>query len=230
MKRETSNKINYILDNFVPPIIRDNKLFMGLAMKIVIGPKYKYYMEFKDRLPHLSENQINEYYSLLADTFMDRKTDLNASCVDYIMQNIVGTGVLDAAAGRGYLANLIAEKQGSCVAMDIVKGNLYNDNVTFVEGSLTNIPFEDDSFDTVICTHALEHIKDVTVAVKELKRVCKKRLFVVVPRQRAYKYTFDLHVNFYPYKYNVQSLLGGEEATIYLLDNDWMYIENCMDS
>lgn len=142
---------------------------------------------------------------------------------------MVGTRVLDAAAGRGYLANLIAEKQGSCVAMDIVKGNLYNDNVTFVEGSLSNIPFEDDSFDTVICTHALEHIKDVTVAVKELKRVCKKRLLIVVPRQREYKYTFDLHVNFYPYKYNVQSLLSGE-AMVHLLDNDWMCIEDFMDS
>lgn len=229
MKREISNKINYILDNFIPPSIRDSKLFMGLGMRIVIGPKCKYYMEFKDKLPQLSENEINEYYRLLADTFMDRKTDLNDSCVDYIMQNIVGTRVLDAAAGRGYLANLIAEKQGSCTAMDIVKGNLYNDNVTFVKGSLTHIPFEDDSFDTVICTHALEHIKDVTVAVKELKRVCKKRLLIVVPRQREYKYTFDLHVNFYPYKYNVQSLLS-EEATIYLLDNDWMCIEDFVDS
>lgn len=171
MKRETSNKINFILDNLVPPIFRDSKWFMGLWMRIAIGPKYKYYMEFKEKLPQLSETEINKYYTILADTFMDRKTDLSDSCVDYIMKNMVGTRVLDAAAGRGYLANLIAEKQGSCVAMDIVKGNLYNDNVTFVEGSLSNIPFEDDSFDTVICTHALEHIKDVTVAVKELKRV-----------------------------------------------------------
>lgn len=228
MKREISNKLNYILDNLIPPIIRDNKLFMGLAMKMVIGSKYKYYMEFKDRLPSLSETEINEYYSLLADTFMKRETDLNDLCIKCIMENIVGTRVLDAASGRGFLANKIAEKQGGCVAMDIVKGNSYNDKVTFIKGSLTNIPFEDNSFDTVICTHAIEHIKDVSVAVEELKRVCEKRLIIVVPRQREYKYTFDLHVNFYPYKFNVQTLLGNG-ASVKLLDNDWMCIENFME-
>lgn len=224
MNRQITNKINFFLDNLVPPIIRESKFFMGLAMRIAIGPKYKSYMEFKEQLPFLSENEINGYYSFLADTFMQRKTDLNDACIEFILKNITGTNILDAAAGRGYLANKIAEKQGSCVAMDIVKGNLYNERVTFVEGSLTSIPFEDNTFDTVICTHALEHIKDVDVAVKELRRVCKKRLLIVVPRQREYKYTFDLHVNFYPYKYNVQSLLG-KDVEVLLLDNDWMCIE-----
>lgn len=224
MNRKISNRINYFLDYFVPPIIRDSKLFMGLVMRIIIGPKYKSYMEFKDHLPYLSENEINEYYSFLADTFMKRKTDLNDACIEYILKNITGMNILDAAAGKGYLANKIAEKQGRCVAMDIVKGNLYGERVTFVHGSLTRIPFEDNSFDTVVCTHALEHIKDVDVAVKELRRVCKKRLIIVVPRQREYKYTFDLHVNFYPYKYNVQSLLG-KDVKVFLLDNDWMCVE-----
>jgi len=34
-------------------------------MRLVLGPKYKYYMEFKEKASVLTEEQINEYYILL---------------------------------------------------------------------------------------------------------------------------------------------------------------------
>ncbi len=37
-----------------------------------------------------------------------------------------------------------------------------------------NIPFEDNSFDVVICNHVLEHVDDYIVAMKELFRVMRK--------------------------------------------------------
>lgn len=86
------------------------------------------------------------------------------------------------------------------------------------------MPFEDNSFDTVICTHALEHIKNEKKALKELRRICRKKLIIVVPRQRDFRYTFDLHINFYPYRYNVEAMLESD-AIIELLNNDWMCIE-----
>lgn len=86
------------------------------------------------------------------------------------------------------------------------------------------MPFNNDTFDTVICTHALEHIKDVKTALKELRRICRRKLIIVVPCQREYRYTFDLHINFYPYRYNVEALLGSN-VVIELLDNDWLCVE-----
>lgn len=73
---------------------------------------------------------------------------------------------------------------------------------------------------------ALEHIKDLQLALEELRRICKKRLIIVVPRQREYKYTFDLHINFFPYEYTFQKLINNENAKILEIDHDWVCIEN----
>ncbi len=43
-----------------------------------------------------------------------------------------------------------------------------------VKADITNLPFEDNSFDVIFCNHVLEHIPDDTQAMKELFRVMKK--------------------------------------------------------
>jgi len=49
---------------------------------------------------------------------------------------------------------------------------------------VTTLPFQDHSFDLVICSEVLEHIPDDTAALKELIRIVKpgKDLVVSVPR------------------------------------------------
>jgi SAM-dependent methyltransferase len=42
-----------------------------------------------------------------------------------------------------------------------------------VKADITNLPFENNSFDVVLCNHVLEHIKDDTKAMQELYRVMK---------------------------------------------------------
>ena len=81
MNRNITNKINYILDNIVPPALRDSRFFTRLMFRAALGKKYKAYMRFKDEVPHLSEDEISAYYSELADTFMDRDTDINGPCL-----------------------------------------------------------------------------------------------------------------------------------------------------
>lgn len=177
MNRRTTNRINYILDNYVPPIIRDSEWFYcKIVLRLAVGKKYKYYQEFKERVPYMSEMEINEYYRILADTFINRKTDLNQKCIEHILKEIVDNDmVLDAAAGRGYLAELISRKHNvSVTALDIVLPKERNCKIKYVEGSVSKLPFEDDSFDVVVCTHALEHIKDIDEAVRELRRVARK--------------------------------------------------------
>jgi ubiquinone/menaquinone biosynthesis C-methylase UbiE len=61
------------------------------------------------------------------------------------------------------------------------------------------LPFPDNHFDTVICTHVLEHILDFRAALAELRRIAARRLIVVVPREREYLYTFNPHFHFFPY-------------------------------
>ena len=43
-------------------------------------------------------------------------------------------------------------------------------------------------------------------ALAELRRVAAKRLIVVLPKERPYRYTFNLHLHFFPYRYQVTQL------------------------
>ena len=235
MNRDFTNKINKFLDNWVPPGIRDNKFFVRILFRLAIGKKYIYYMNFKEKLPYLSEKEINCYYEILSKTFISRETDCNHACIDKIIKETEGTKILDVAAGRGYMAKTLYDRNKSldCTVSDIVLPD-HKDRVTgikYIRGSITKLPFKDNEFDTVICTHALEHIKDEVVALSEIRRVCRKKLLIVLPKQREYKYTYDLHINFYPYKYNVEMLMNSGNAgkrkciSYGLLSNDWMIIE-----
>ncbi len=226
MNRNITNKINYFLDNIVPPALRDSRFFTRLMFRLALGKKYKAYMRFKDEVPRLTEDEISAYYSELADTFMDRDTDINGPCLEHIRKDVKGKRILDIATGRGYLAKLLYsdDHERSIVGADVVLPEAV-EGIEFVRTSITSLPFADSEFDTVICAHTLEHIVDIGKAVSELRRVCGGRLIVVLPKQREYKYTFDLHVHFFPYLYDVENLLGTSGRTE-KLGGDWYYVED----
>lgn len=48
---------------------------------------------------------------------------------------------------------------------------------------LTDVPFEDDSFDVIVCSHVLEHVPDDTAAMAELFRILRPggQALVLVP-------------------------------------------------
>ena len=39
-------------------------------------------------------------------------------------------------------------------------------------------------------------------AIAELRRITRRRLIIVVPREREYRYTFNPHFNFFPYTHS----------------------------
>jgi ubiquinone/menaquinone biosynthesis C-methylase UbiE len=92
------------------------------------------------------------------------------------------------------------------------------------------LPFAPCAFDTVICTHTLEHVQNLTAAIDELRRVTRRRLIIVVPRQRPYRYTFDLHLHFFPYKHSLLTHLTPvpdiADRMVRDLDGDWYYQED----
>lgn len=67
----------------------------------------------------------------------------------------------------------------------------------------------------------LEHVKDLKKATKELLRVTKKRLIIVLPRQREYRYVADLHIRYFPYMYNVQMAFPFKDTVIRRVGWDW---------
>jgi SAM-dependent methyltransferase len=63
------------------------------------------------------------------------------------------------------LAGLLRERAGRYVSVDVEPG------AAMVEADLTDLPFDDESFDWIVCSHVLEHIPDDAAAMEELFRV-----------------------------------------------------------
>jgi ubiquinone/menaquinone biosynthesis C-methylase UbiE len=84
---------------------------------------------------------------------------------------------LDAGTGAGTLALALAPLVRDVVGVDIVPELLERaragapDNVTFVEGDVTNLPFEQGTFDLSCSRRTLHHIARPERAVAELARV-----------------------------------------------------------
>lgn len=229
LSRDFTNKINWILDNLIPPFVRDSKLIMFPLFKLLFGNKAKLFLNFKENAWQFDAEQLSNYYKELADVHIQRESDLNMKSINYILKNLKGEKILDIACGRGYLAKLI-QKQGNykVIGIDfVIPEDLKSEtNLKFESGIIENIKYPDNFFDTVISTHTLEHVIDLEKCIKELRRVCAKKLIVVLPKQRPFLYTFDLHLHFFPYKFSVMQVFNNGEGKCVKLDNDWLYIEN----
>lgn len=199
---------------------------MHIPMLLAFGSRKKYFMEFKAKLPFLSKEEYQEYYNLLKDDHFQTETDLNAKSLSVILENIIGKSVLDVGCGNGFLSRQIYEKYKiEVTGIDIIAPK-NDDDITYLKGEAENIPFENSSFETVICSHTLEHIPDILRAIKEIRRVAKKRIILIVPREREYKYTFNLHVHFFPYSHSFHKLLNNKNADCFISGTDIVYIEN----
>ena len=84
--------------------------------------------------------------------------------------------------------------------------------------NVENLPFHDNSFDTSICLHTLEHVRNLNLAITELKRVTKKRIIIIVPKQRYSRYTADYHLNFFGNPDQLELSMGIKESTCIVKD------------
>lgn len=230
MKRDHTLLIHYVLDQWVPPFFRDSRWFMALPLWLAFGRYAKLYMDFKEQAFTMSEEQFRDTYQRVSHVPFQRETDLNDASVRRILQEVRGPKVLEVGCGKGYLAKLLVERGYEVTVAEIVlqdEVRALAPQVALYEANMENLPFGDKSFDTVICTHTLEHVRNFTRAAAELRRVGKCML-IVVPRQRSYKYTFDLHLNFFPYPHSLLSALGKTpaEASCEDADGDLFYVEH----
>jgi SAM-dependent methyltransferase len=223
LSRNATLIFHYVLDNLVPPILRDSKWFMYPIMRIACGRDAGKYFRFKNESPFMTETDLKEFYQSLGPSpISERETDLNSACAGYILENIEGRSVLDVGCGRGGLMALLSASDPSlrCLGVDFDSKNAVPGSI--VQASLSSLPFPDKSFDTVLCTHVLEHVADHGAALREVLRLAKKRAIIVVPRQREYLYTPDLHVNFMPYMHSFKKFIGIDDAKYMRLKGDFL--------
>lgn len=203
MNRRFTNLIRYFMDEWIPPAIRDSKVFMypfyWYAYK---GKNLKSVMNFKAEAYKMTNEEFSDFYTQRDTRFSNsRPTDLSQACIDYMFKSMKKdvTSLLDVGCASGYFLKQANTKGYKTTGCDVIKG-LSFDHSKYIQGNVESLPFDDNSFDVVTCSHTLEHVIDFQESIKELKRVAKKQLIVVVPCQRAYFYTLDEHLRFFPYK------------------------------
>lgn len=196
-------------------------------MYLAWGRDARRFIHFRERIRTMGPDEYASFYEAI--TPISGECDLNQACIDRILQDIEGGSVLDAGCGRGHLAGLIARADPArkVVGVDLAPPEAAIPSVSFVQGWMGRLPFADKSFDTVVSTHTLEHILDLDGALADLRRIARRRLILVVPREREAKYPLNLHVHFFPYTHSFLNRIGAPDGRFAcaLLNRDIYYRE-----
>jgi ubiquinone/menaquinone biosynthesis C-methylase UbiE len=118
-----------------------------------------------------------------------------------------GASVLEVAPGPGYFSIELA-KLGSyqVTGLDISKTfvelartNARQDNVKvdFQQGNASQMPFQDGSFDLIVCRAAFKNFSEPVAALQQMRRVLRPggKALIIDLRRDARKETIDAYVN-----------------------------------
>lgn len=228
MKREFTNLIRFVMDECLPPIIRDRKWFMYPFYHFAYrGNGIREKMELKDRILSFDNADYARFYAGLRSISRDRETDLNRACVEAIIGTIKDTdrSLLDLGCGNGFLLwRVCQERPGLKLAGVDVKPPAARDGFEFVEANIEALPFPDRSFDVITMNHVLEHLLNPEAVLREIRRVARRAFIIVTPRQRYYYHTLDEHINFFPHEWALKRLFPNDTVSIRNLDGDWIVI------
>lgn len=86
--------------------------------------------------------------------------------------------ILEIGIGNGFISKYLTGKNFNIITMDIDKK--LNPVIT---GSVSNLPFKDNSFDVIVCCEVLEHLKyeNFQKSILEIARVSSAYIILSVP-------------------------------------------------
>lgn len=98
-----------------------------------------------------------------------------------LMGDVRGLAVADLGCGTGVNAIAMAQAGADVTALDFSQGMLAqarqkrgSNGVRFIEHDLERpLPLDDDAFDKVLCSLALEHVAGLNEAFAEMARICR---------------------------------------------------------
>ena len=90
-----------------------------------------------------------------------------------------GVRLLDVCTGPGLLASVAVDRGADVAGLDfsarvveIAQRNV--PGAVFEEGDAQNLPFDDETFDAVVCGYGIVHLAEPELALTEMRRVLKK--------------------------------------------------------
>lgn len=116
-----------------------------------------------------------------ADEYLDTFAGLTSQAIPLLLEAVGdyrGKQVLDLGTGPGNVAAVFAEHGAKVTGADlspqmvnVAKGRY--PHIAFKEANGENLPFEDDTFDTVISNYVVHHFARPDVVFREIARVLK---------------------------------------------------------
>ena len=233
MRRETTNVIRAVLEEALPPMVRDSKPMRWLFRRHW-GDLVDDIERFRERIPFVTDCEYREIYERMPR--IQNETDNSEACLDRIADAIQGETVLDVGCGTGFLLDHLkrARPDLALTGVDFIieEGTrTRHPDIRFEQANIEKLPVADASFDTVVCTHVLEHILEFRQALSELRRVARRRLIIVVPQEREYRFTFNPHLHFFPYPHSFLRYVTPvpEDHELESVGRDIFYAENRLE-
>lgn len=96
----------------------------------------------------------------------------------YVAQDMVGGELLEIGCGEGRGIELLTSKVNSYSAVDkidevVVQLSEKYKEATIIQATIPPLPFEDNSFNSIVSFQVIEHIKDDATYLKEIHRILK---------------------------------------------------------
>lgn len=119
----------------------------------------------------------SNYYNKLVPDFLKKLIDPDSITIHNFVQLEIqktnaGSRILDAGAGECRNRDLI--KHQTYIAIDAACGDqFWNYSGLDVIADLEKAPFKPNSFDLVICTQVLEHVREPQIVLNEFFRIAK---------------------------------------------------------
>lgn len=159
----------------------------------------------------MNKEYYKEYFDLERNNwwFLARRNILKSQ-IDKVIQSsgklkILNIGIATGASsewlsGFGEVTSIEYDKE----VCEFVRNEL---GLEVINGSITDLPFENNTFDLVCAFDVIEHVEDDEKAVLEMKRVCKEQghLFITVP---AFMHLWSEHdeINLHHRRYTLPGL------------------------
>ena len=147
----------------------------------------------------------------------------------FAAQFVSGRRVLDAGCGEGYGTALLASAGAeSVVGVDVDEPTIEHARERygrdFQVADVAELPFEDDSFDVVVCFETIEHLADGSRAVAELRRVLADDgvLVISTPNPAEYVVENEFHVREYTPEEFAELLDGHFPQRTWLYQQNWL--------
>lgn len=130
-------------------------------------------------LKHTSRNPIQRF---LINNFF--------SALISMIKTLKVASILDAGCGEGFTMNRLIKNgigkkiEGVEYSEEAINfGKKLFPDLTIKQASIYNLPYQNNSFDLILCTEVLEHLEDPAKALRGMLRVCKKYLIISVPNE-----------------------------------------------